>query len=183
MPTTSNPWHEHKNIIVGWTAQKPLTRLNPLLTRGSVKVCNKDNSALAVRAGQSEQSSCDKNRAGNAYLCSDFAPRPMAEDWSYAFAVSNGGENCCKCFNLTWTDGPAAGKKVVLQVINEGGSVNTDGSARQFILLTPGGGVGPNTQGCTNQFGSSWWVPPYFPFFFLLFFFTSILFSSAGQRG
>ncbi len=81
----------------------------------------------------------------------------MADSWSYAFAITDGSENCCRCFDLRWSDGPAAGKRVVVQVINEGGSVGTDGS-RDFILLMPGGGVGPNPTGCNSQFGGDWYV-------------------------
>lgn len=80
----------------------------------------------------------------------------MADDWSYAFAITDGGENCCKCFDLKWTDGPSQGKRVVVQIINEGGKVEKDGSGREFILLMPGGGVGPNQAGCKSQFGGDW---------------------------
>jgi len=46
------------------------------------------------------------------------------------------------------------GKKVQVQVINEGGTV--ENGSRQFIILTPGGGVGPNAKGCTEQWGYDW---------------------------
>jgi hypothetical protein len=76
---------------------------------------------------------------------------------SIGFAITDGVENCCKCFELQWTDGPARGKRMQVQIINEGGRTD-DG--RQFIVLTPGGGVGPNQQGCNEQFGYDWCVSP-----------------------
>jgi hypothetical protein len=78
----------------------------------------------------------------------------VADDLAYGFAVTKGVENCCKCFELQWTNGTAVGKRIQLQVINEGG--NVDNGVRQFIILTPGGGVGPNPQGCTTQWGYDW---------------------------
>lgn len=117
-----------------------------------MQVCDKDDQVLSQSKGNSEQSSCSSS-AGNAYLCSHYAPEPQTEDFSYGFAITDGSENCCKCFELTWTDGPARDKRMQVQVINEGGSTD---NGRDFIILMPGGGVGPNTKGCDNQFGSSW---------------------------
>lgn len=74
----------------------------------------------------------------------------MAEDLSYGFAVMNSSRTCCSCYELTWLDGPAAGKRMQVQKINSGGSVN------DVIIVVPGGGVGPNPQGCDNQFGAGW---------------------------
>jgi hypothetical protein len=132
----------------------PQPPTNPHPRRGTAKVCGKDNNVLATRQGQDEASSCTRDRAGNAYLCSDYSPRPMAEDWSYAFVITEGAENCCKCFELTWEDGPARGKRLVTQVINTGGK--EEAGVRDWIVLTPGGGVGPNTAGCNSQFGYDW---------------------------
>ncbi len=77
----------------------------------------------------------------------------MTNDLSYGFAVTNGAENCCKCFELLWTDGYGAGKRMQVQAINEGGSTD---NGRDFIILTPGGGVGPNAGGCNSQYGDGW---------------------------
>ncbi|KAK0742740.1 RlpA-like double-psi beta-barrel-protein domain-containing protein-containing protein [Schizothecium vesticola] len=64
-------------------------------------------------------------------------------------------DNCCKCFELAWTDGPAVGKRLRVQVVNEGGN-STTANSRTFMILTPGGGVGPNIQGCEAQYGYDW---------------------------
>ena len=40
-----------------------------------------------------------------------------------------------------------------VQVINDGGETD---NGREFVLLTPGGGVGPNEKGCTSQYGGNW---------------------------
>lgn len=128
----------------------PPTQLT--LDSGSVQVCSKNDTLLSPSRGASEGSACDKS--GSGYLCSSYAARPVSSDMSLGFAVTNGVENCCKCYELFWTDGYAAGKRMQVQVINSGGSVG-DG-VRDFILLTPGGGVGPNTAGCDGQFGYDW---------------------------
>lgn len=41
-------------------------------------------------------------------------------------------------------------------MINSAGKV--DGGVREFMVLTPGGGVGPNTGGCSSQYGMDWYV-------------------------
>ena len=127
--------------------------LTPQLCSGTAKVCGRNNNPLAVQQGQQEGSSC-ADRPGNAYLCSDYQPRPISDDLSYAFAITNGRENCCQCYELQWTDGAGRGKRVQVQIINTAGKADP----REFILLTPGGGVGPNTNGCTSQYGSEWYV-------------------------
>jgi len=81
----------------------------------------------------------------------------VTEDLSYAFAITSGNDNCCKCFSLQWTDGNGRGKQVQVQAVNTGGKL--EGGVREFVILTPGGGVGPNTGGCTSQYGSDWYVP------------------------
>jgi hypothetical protein len=58
--------------------------------------------------------------------------------------------DCCECFELMWTGGPSAGKRIQVQMINTGAS-GTD-----IALIIPGGGVGPNTKGCETQYGYDW---------------------------
>lgn len=120
---------------------------------GQVTVCGKDDKPLSANEGDRVSSSCSQN-AGNGFLCSTYQPRPVSNELSYAFAITDGIENCCKCFELQYTDGPSAGKKVQVQIINEGG--NTENNSRQFIILVPGGGVGPNPKGCSTQYGYDW---------------------------
>ena len=110
-------------------------------------MCNKDDNTLSN--GASAQTSCASSNAGNAYLCSDYQPRPLSEDLSIGFAIMKDGRDCCECFELTWLDGPASGKHMQVQVINEGGD-DTD-----VIIVTPGGGIGPNIKGCDSQYGFS----------------------------
>ena len=109
---------------------------------------------MSLANGQKEDSSCSK-KPGGAYLCSSYSPHPVSDNLPYAVAITNGTTDCCKCFELTWKDGPVAGKRVQVQIINEGGSYNTD-TGRDFVLITPGGGVGPNAGGCSAQFGGDW---------------------------
>ncbi|CAK7203888.1 hypothetical protein SEUCBS139899_006638 [Sporothrix eucalyptigena] len=144
--------------LTNWDCCKPACAWSTSASRsgasGSVRVCDKSDNPLSLANGQREDSSCSK-KPGGAYLCSDYSPHPVSDNLSYAFAITNGTTDCCKCFELTWKDGPVAGKKVQVQIINEGGSVNTD-TGRDFVLVTPGGGVGPNSGGCTAQFGGDW---------------------------
>ncbi|KEZ39771.1 hypothetical protein SAPIO_CDS9734 [Scedosporium apiospermum] len=149
---------EPGRTLTNWDCCKPACAWRSLLTggvSGQVMVCNKDDQPFSNDLSNSVPSSCGDTAGSNqGYLCSDYQPRPVAENLAYGFAITDGIENCCKCYELQWTEGPAAGKRMQVQVINEGGSV-TDGR-REFIILTPGGGVGPNAQGCESQFGLDW---------------------------
>jgi hypothetical protein len=74
---------------------------------------------------------------------------------SYGFAIMRNEASCCKCYELTWVNGGAAGKKMQVQVIGLGGRGNTE-SADDILIYTPGGGVGPVFDGCRAQYGKSW---------------------------
>lgn len=64
----------------------------------------------------------------------------------------NNMRDCCKCFELQWSEGPVAGKRMQVQMINKGGQTN------DIIVVVPGGGVGPNLSGCDSQYGVQWYV-------------------------
>jgi len=117
---------------------------------------------MAKGLGGTERSGClDGVAAGNGFLCSDFSPTPITEDMSYAFAITPGLENCCRCYELEWVDGDALGKKVQVQVINIGGNFDLTGRKREFTILTPGGGVSDHSAGCTKQWGKKQYVAGY----------------------
>ncbi|KAL1868425.1 hypothetical protein VTK73DRAFT_3691 [Phialemonium thermophilum] len=148
--------------LTSWDCCKPACAWSSSLRQNSnahgyVKVCDKNDNPLSQSSGQSAQSSCSSS-TGSGYLCSDYVPRPQSDNFSFGFAITDGVENCCKCYELTWTDGPSKGRTMQVQIINEGGQGpnGTDGNGRDIIILTPGGGVGPNTRGCNSQFGDSW---------------------------
>ncbi|KAK7460431.1 Endoglucanase 5A [Stygiomarasmius scandens] len=97
-------------------------------------------------------SGCD---GGTAFTCANNSPFAVDDNTAYGFAaVSIAGSSesawCCACYELTFTDGPVAGKKLTVQATNTGGDLGSN----QFDLLIPGGGVGIFTQGCPAQFGS-----------------------------
>ncbi|THU84955.1 glycoside hydrolase family 45 protein [Dendrothele bispora CBS 962.96] len=97
-------------------------------------------------------SGCD---GGTAFTCANNSPFAVDDNTAYGFAaVSIAGSNeaawCCSCYELTFTSGPVAGKKMTVQATNTGGDLGSN----QFDLLIPGGGVGIFTQGCPAQFGS-----------------------------
>ncbi|KAL1841542.1 hypothetical protein VTJ49DRAFT_6971 [Mycothermus thermophilus] len=96
------------------------------------------------------KSGCD---GGPAYSCADHTPWAVNDDFSYGFAATSiaGGSEaswCCACYELTFTSGPVAGKKMVVQSTSTGGDLGSN----HFDLNIPGGGVGL-FDGCTPQFG------------------------------
>lgn len=100
---------------------------------------------------------------GGAYQCSNESPWAVSDDLAYGYAAVNiagGSESswCCACYELTFTSGPVAGKKMVVQATNTGGDL----SGNQFDISMPGGGVGI-FNGCTQEWGapSSGWGAQY----------------------
>jgi len=100
---------------------------------------------------------------GSAYQCSNESPWAVSDDLAYGYAAVNiaGGSEeswCCACYELTFTSGAVAGKKMVVQATNTGGDL----SGNQFDISIPGGGVGI-FNGCTQQWGapSSGWGAQY----------------------
>lgn len=120
--------------------------------KGSPKVCDAGNNP--VWDGLNTQSGC---ASGNGYLCDLYSPTPVTEELSYGFAILNGAHNCCKCFQLTWRNGAAAGKQMIVQSIN-GFDLTGDLKSNDIVILSPGGGHGPNEAGCKKQYGRTWWV-------------------------
>ncbi|KAF4604638.1 hypothetical protein EYR40_003412 [Pleurotus pulmonarius] len=118
------------------------------LAQQTVLTCNAQGSTLTdpnVRSG------CD---GGSAFTCTSNSPWAVNDDLAYGFAaVSLSGSSeskwCCGCYELTFTSGPVAGKKMVVQATNTGGDLGSN----HFDILMPGGGVGI-FNGCPAQFGS-----------------------------
>jgi hypothetical protein len=110
-------------------------------------------------AGMQSTSGC--SNGGNSYMCADFQPVPIEQNIAYGFAIQVGGSrtgdnpNCCKCYEVEWRSNAARGKKMIVQVVTPGftaGSVKVN----DLIILTPGGGVGPDSSGCAKQYGDSY---------------------------
>ncbi|KAH9899024.1 RlpA-like double-psi beta-barrel-protein domain-containing protein-containing protein [Xylariomycetidae sp. FL2044] len=130
------------------------SNIRPPTVLGSPKVCDVNNDALAGNSDQ-YRSGCDTG--GTAFLCADFSPIPVTDSLSYGFAVRKGETNCCKCYQLTWTTGAAAGKTMVVQIHNLVNTATGIGATdRDFIIATPGGGSGVNQLGCRAQYGTTW---------------------------
>lgn len=78
---------------------------------------------------------------------------------AYGFAAasivgSTEGGWCCACYELTFTSGPVAGKKMVVQITNTGDDLGPEGKKQNhFDLLMPGGGVGL-FNGCAPQWNA-----------------------------
>lgn len=76
-------------------------------------------------ADPNASSGCD---GGWSYMCSDQSPWAVSDDLAYGFAsvnIAGGTESswCCACYELTFTSGPVAGKKMVVQATNTGGDL------------------------------------------------------------
>ncbi|KAI9682265.1 MAG: hypothetical protein M1817_000319 [Caeruleum heppii] len=122
-----------------------------------VQTCDVDNNPLTDALAKS---GCE---GGDAYMCADQTPWAVDENTAYGFAaVSIAGSSeaswCCSCYELTFTSGPASGKKMVVQATNTGADLGDN----QFDLAIPGGGVGL-FNACTKQYGapSSGWGAQY----------------------
>lgn len=64
-------------------------------------------------------------------MCSDQSPWIVGTDLAYGFAsVSASGSNCCQCYQLTFTSGAVAGKRMIVQATNTG----TDVGSTQFDI-------------------------------------------------
>jgi hypothetical protein len=114
-------------------------------------VCDINNNRIGD--GLNASTGCDSG--GKGYLCDAYMPTPNSDSLAYGFATMVGNNKCCKCYQLTWTSGNANGKTMIVQAINTG-SASGDVGQNDIILLTPGGGVGPNSAGCRYQYGSTW---------------------------
>ncbi len=95
-----------------------------------VAVCNKDNAPLD---DLSATSACDN---GTAYGCADQAPWQVdnATAYGYSAVVVTGkteSDWCCTCFELTFTSGPAQGRKMTIQAVD----TLPDTGVNQFSLL------------------------------------------------
>ncbi|KAH6670686.1 RlpA-like double-psi beta-barrel-protein domain-containing protein-containing protein [Halenospora varia] len=92
--------------------------------------------------------------SGVAYMCSNQSPWAVSETLAYGFAATtiSGGKEaswCCACYELTFTSGAVAGKKMIVQATNTGGDL----AANQFDIAMPGGGFGI-FNGCTAEWGT-----------------------------
>jgi hypothetical protein len=68
---------------------------------------------------------------GTAYMCSNESPWSVTEDLAYGYAAVNiaGGSEeswCCACYELTFTSGVVAGKKMIVQATNTGGDLGSN---------------------------------------------------------
>ncbi|GAW11780.1 hypothetical protein EKO27_g11135 [Xylaria grammica] len=134
-----------------WDCCKPSCAWSQKTNSGKlIGTCSRADSPLndngATRSG------CDTG--GSAYMCSDQSPWAVSEDLSYGWsAVRLAGQTettwCCACYELTFTSGPVAGKKMIVQASNTGGDLGQN----HFDLAIPGGGVGL-FNACTDQYGA-----------------------------
>jgi hypothetical protein len=113
-----------------------------------VMTCAKDGK---TKVDANAKSGCD---GGTAYMCESQQPWAVSSTLAYGFAAANiaGGTEStwgCACYQLTFTNGPVSGQKMVVQVTNTGGDLGSN----HFDLAIPGGGVGI-FNGCTAQYNA-----------------------------
>jgi hypothetical protein len=104
----------------GWTGKITLAS-------GSNPVTSCDASDNPI-TNYDAKSGCD---GGSTYMCSSQQPWAVSDSLSYGFAavaISGGTEAswCCACYELTFTSGPVAGKKLVVQATNTGGDLGSN---------------------------------------------------------
>ena len=118
------------------------------LKASPVKSCAKDGKTVV---DANTQSACS---GGSSYMCASQQPWAVNADLAYGFAAAtmagrSESDILCACYELKFTNGPVANKKLVVQAIARG----TDVSANTFELMIPGGGVGI-FNGCQSQYGA-----------------------------
>ncbi|KAM0329519.1 hypothetical protein ACHAQA_004828 [Verticillium albo-atrum] len=126
---------------------KASSLMPPASVSAPVLTCDKNDNPLT---DANAKSGCD---GGGAFSCTNNSPFAINDDVAYGFAataISGGSEAswCCACYALTFTTGPVAGKKMVVQSTNTGGDLGNN----HFDIMMPGGGLGI-FDGCSPQFG------------------------------
>jgi len=124
-----------------WSGKAAVSK--PVLT------CQKDG--VTQISDPNAKSGCE---GGPAFVCNNQIPFAVNDNLAYGFAAATvAGQNevnvCCSCYELTFTSGPVAGKKMVVQVTNAGADLGSN----HFDLQIPGGGVGI-FNGCTAQWNA-----------------------------
>ncbi|RPA81050.1 hypothetical protein BJ508DRAFT_118777 [Ascobolus immersus RN42] len=127
-----------------------------------VNTCNAANQILS---DSGVKSACDNTGGsyGSAYMCSNQQPWVVNDNLAYGFAAVNiQGKTesswCCSCYELSFTTGPAAGKKMIVQATNTGADLGNN----HFDIAMPGGGVGI-FNACSTQYnaGTDGWGARY----------------------
>ncbi|KAI1091563.1 glycoside hydrolase family 45 protein [Rostrohypoxylon terebratum] len=133
-----------------WDCCKPSCAWSGKTPSGQmVGTCNRNDQPL--NDGGATASACN---GGGAYMCGNQSPWAVSDSLSYGWAaVKLAGQTetqwCCSCYELTFTSGPVAGKKMIVQASNTGGDLGDN----HFDLAIPGGGVGI-FNACTEQYGA-----------------------------
>ncbi|XP_030751155.1 endoglucanase-like [Sitophilus oryzae] len=122
---------------------------------GPVKACNIDGVNISdVEA----QSGCG---GGSSYMCNNQQSIIVNSTFAYGFAAAvfiSPPENlCCACFLVNFQKGEwgdCAGKQMIVQLTNTGGSSSVNGTENNIEIAMPGGGVGYFTEGCKTQWNA-----------------------------
>jgi hypothetical protein len=121
--------------------------------KSALKTVKKDGS----RADQNAPNGCETGSDISIAAFTDPAQMPRIIDAQNAIAYAAVGalnghgerDTACACYELTFVDTAIAGQKLVVQVTNTGGDLNSN----HFDIMMPGSGVGIFTEGVVRQFG------------------------------
>eukprot|EP00122_Pirum_gemmata_P001911 Pgem_evm1s1726 len=102
-----------------------------------VKPCSKSGGTVGTNAINVCSGGGDTSQ-GASYTCVNQQPFTSGGQL-YGFVAMNQKNSCCKCFELTFTDGNIAGETMIVQVTNSGGDLAV---GSQFDIMIPGGGFG-----------------------------------------
>jgi hypothetical protein len=108
-----------------WDCCKPSCGWSQKTNSGKlIGTCSKQDTPLGDNGAT--KSGCDSS--GSAFMCSNQSPWAVSDSLSYGWAaVRITGQTettwCCACYELTFTSGPVAGKKMIVQASNTGGDL------------------------------------------------------------
>jgi hypothetical protein len=110
-----------------WDCCKPSCAWPGKGSSSPVRTCSKSDTPL--NDGGATKSGCDAG--GGAYMCSNQSPWAVSDDLAYGWAAvniagSSESQWCCACYELTFTSGPVAGKRMIVQATNTGGDLGNN---------------------------------------------------------
>ena len=118
-----------------WDCCKPSCAWNSVTgVTEPVTSCDENDNPLT---STSTQSGC---AGGSAYMCSNQSPWAVNANLAYGFAAisANNAPSCCSCYQLTFTSGTIAGKKMIVQATNTGYDVgSTQFDIAVYVPLNP----------------------------------------------
>lgn len=94
------------------------------LAQGPLGTCDINDQPL--QDGGDTASGCEPG--GGAFMCSSHSPWAVDDNLAYGWAAvritgQTESDWCCACYELSFTNGPVAGKTMIVQATNTGGDL------------------------------------------------------------